>query len=317
MKLCGKSFEKTKKMNYQNALKKVNKMMSTVENIGKVASYIPELSNINPNYFGVHLATVKNKQYAVGDSEIPFSIQSIAKVLALVLVYKIKGGECWERVDVEPSGTPFNSLVQLEYEQGIPRNPFINAGAIVICDMLISLFENPKAELLKFIRNLAQNDAIDFDKQIATSENLTGFRNRALINLMKDFGNIHNDIDEVLDFYFNLCSIKMTCSELANTFLFLANKGTHTVTGEQILTTSRTKRINAIMQTCGFYDEAGEFSYRVGLPGKSGVGGGIVAIHPKKYCIVVWSPKLNKKGNSYRGMHFLEWFTTATESSIF
>jgi len=304
-------------MSYQTGLNKVYRKISAVQNLGKVASYIPELGNVNADYFGVHLVTVKNKQYAVGDSEVPFSIQSIAKVLALTLVYRHKGGECWERVGVEPSGTPFNSLVQLEYEKGIPRNPFINAGAIVICDMLISLFDNPKQEFLKFIRNLAQNTTIDFDEAIATSESMTGFRNRALINLMKDFGNIHNDIDEVLDFYFNLCSIKMTCNELANTFLFLANQGKHTITGEQILTTSRTKRINAIMQMCGFYDEAGEFSYKVGLPGKSGVGGGIIAIHPKKYCVVVWSPKLNKKGNSYRGVQFLEWFTTETASSIF
>ncbi|MFT5834805.1 MAG: glutaminase [Cognaticolwellia sp.] len=304
-------------MNYQTSLKKVNKMMSNIENIGNVAAYIPELGNVNPNHFGVHLATIKNKQYAIGDSEISFSIQSIAKVLALTLAYNAKGGELWERVGVEPSGTPFNSLVQLEYEKGIPRNPFINAGAIVICDILISLFDNPKKELLDFIRNLAQNSNLNFDETIVKSEKSTGFRNAALINLMKDFGNIHNDIEDVLDFYFNLCSIKMTCNELANTFLFLANHGEHTITGEQILTKSRTKRMNAIMQTCGFYDEAGDFSYKVGLPGKSGVGGGIVAIHPKKYCIVVWSPRLNEKGNSYRGMNFLEWFTTETASSIF
>jgi glutaminase len=304
-------------MHYQNTLNKVHKAALAIENKGNVASYIPELENVNPNHFGVHLATIKNKQFAIGDSEIRFSIQSITKVLALTLAYQIKGGELWERVGVEPSGTPFNSLVQLEYEKGIPRNPFINAGAIVICDILMSLFENPKKDFLDFIRKLAQNENINFDEIIVESEKSTGFRNAALINLMKDFGNIHNDIDAVLDLYFNLCSIKMTCNELANTFLFLANHGVHTITGEKILTKSRTKRINAIMQMCGFYDEAGDFSYKVGLPGKSGVGGGIVAIHPKKYCIVVWSPRLNKKGNSYRGMKFLEWFTTETASSIF
>lgn len=318
MKLCATLWGNLEKeMNYQTTLNKVYKKISTIENLGNVASYIPELSNVNPSYFGVHLTTIKNKQYAVGDSEISFSIQSISKVLALTLAYRNQGGQLWKRVGVEPSGTPFNSLVQLEYEQGIPRNPFINAGAIVICDILMSLFDNPKKELLNFIRNLAQNPNLDFDKTIVQSEKLTGFRNAALINLMKDFGNIHNEIEDVLDFYFNICSIKMTCNELANTYLFLANHGKHTITGEQILTESRTKRMNAIMQTCGFYDEAGEFSFKVGLPGKSGVGGGIVAIHPKKYCIVVWSPRLNKKGNSHRGMQFLEWFTTETASSIF
>jgi glutaminase len=309
--------EKYKKMHYQSTLNKVYKATLAIENQGNVAAYIPELKNVNPNHFGVHLTTIKNKQFAVGDSEIRFSIQSISKVLALTLAYQIKGGELWERVGVEPSGTPFNSLVQLEYEKGIPRNPFINAGAIVVCDILMSIFDNPKKEVLIFMRKLAQNENINFDETIVKSEKSTGFRNAALINLMKGFGNIHNDIDAVLDLYFNLCSIKMTCNELANTFLFLANNGKHTITGEQILTQSRTKRINAIMQMCGFYDEAGDFSYKVGLPGKSGVGGGIVAIHPNKYCIVVWSPRLNKKGNSYRGMQFLERFTTETADSIF
>ncbi len=304
-------------MSYQRTINKVYKSISAIGNQGKVAAYIPELGNVNAANFGVHLSTVKNKNYQAGNANESFSIQSIAKVLSLTLAYQSQEGNIWTRVGVEPSGTPFNSLVQLEYDSGIPRNPFINAGAIVICDILISLFDNPKAELLKFIRKIAHNEEIDFDNKIAESEKITGFRNAALINLMKDFGNIHNDIDTVLDFYFNLCSIKMTCQELANTFLFLANQGKDTFTGEQIITKSQTKRINAIMQTCGFYDEAGDFTYRVGLPGKSGVGGGIVAIYPQKYAIVVWSPKLNQKGNSYRGMKFLEQFTTETESSIF
>jgi glutaminase len=304
-------------MSYQRTIKKVFKKISKIENKGKVAIYIPELGNVLAKKFGVHLATTKNKQYQIGDANERFSIQSMAKVLALTLAYQSQDGKLWTRVGVEPSGTPFNSLVQLEHNLGIPRNPFINAGAIVICDILISLFENPKVELLNFIRKLAHNEKINFDRPIVESEKETGFRNAALINLMKDFGNIHNDIETVLDFYFNLCSIKMTCQELANTFLFLANQGIDTITGEKILTKSQAKRINAIMQSCGFYDEAGDFTYRVGLPGKSGVGGGIVAIHPKKYAIVVWSPKLNESGNSYRGMKFLEAFTTERESSIF
>lgn len=304
-------------MQYLKIIKKVSEKITQSENLGDVAAYIPELGNVNPNKFGVHLATIKSKQFGSGDSEERFSIQSIAKVLGLALAYKTKGGEIWERVDVEPSGTPFNSLLQLEYEKGIPRNPFINAGAIVISDILVSMFDNPKAELIEFVRKLAHNQSIDFCKTTVASEKMTGFRNAALINLMRDFGNIKNDIDVVLDFYFNLCSIRMSCKELANTFLVFANDGKHPITQEVILTKSRTKRMNAIMQTCGFYDEAGEFSFKVGLPGKSGVGGGIVAIYPRKYSIVVWSPKLNKKGNSYRGMNFLELFTSETEASIF
>lgn len=304
-------------MQYQKIIKKVNAEIIQIENLGEVASYIPELHKVDSEKFGVHLATVKNKQYGIGDSEEKFSIQSIAKVLALALAYQTEGGELWKRVGVEPSGTPFNSLLQLEYDKGIPRNPFINAGAIVVCDILISMFDNPKEALIQFVRKLSNNSTIDFCESTVKSEKSSGFRNAALVNLMKDLGNIHNEIEVVLDFYFNLCSIRMTCKELANTFLIFANEGKNTITGEEVLTKSRTKRMNAIMQTCGFYDEAGEFSFKVGLPGKSGVGGGIVAIYPRKYSIVVWSPKLNKKGNSYRGMKFLESFTTETEASIF
>lgn len=304
-------------MQYQKIIKKVNAEIIQIENLGEVASYIPELHKVDSEKFGVHLATVKNKQYGIGDSEEKFSIQSIAKVLALALAYQTEGGELWKRVGVEPSGTPFNSLLQLEYDKGIPRNPFINAGAIVVCDILISMFDNPKEALIQFVRKLSNNSTIDFCKNTVKSEKSSGFRNAALVNLMKDLGNIQNEIEVVLDFYFNLCSIRMTCKELANTFLIFANEGKNTITGEEVLTKSRTKRMNAIMQTCGFYDEAGEFSFKVGLPGKSGVGGGIVAIYPRKYSIVVWSPKLNKKGNSYRGMKFLESFTTETEASIF
>ncbi len=218
---------------------------------------------------------------------------------------------------MEPSGTPFNSLVQLEYDEGIPRNPFINAGALIISDVLVSHLNNPKKELLQFIRKLSGNPELKYCSRIAESEKSMGYRNAVLINLMKDFGNIHNDIDEVLDFYFNLCSIEMTCKELSRTFLFLASNGEDLITKEKYLSTSKSKRINAIMQLCGFYDEAGEFSFKVGLPGKSGVGGGIVAIHPNNYSITVWSPRLNTKGNSSEGMKFLELFTSEIESSIF
>lgn len=304
-------------MDYQELIEEIYLEVKNGDNSGKIASYIPELERVNPDKFGVNLTTIENKSYSVGHSDEKFSIQSIAKVLSLTLAYKIAGKELWERVGVEPSGTPFNSLVQLEYELGIPRNPMINSGAIVVCDMLISQFEDPKTELIGFIRYISDCPTIDYNKTIAESEKSMGYRNAGLINFIKSFGNIHNDVEEVLDLYFNLCSIEMTCNELTQTFLFLANKGRHLRTEEQIISISQSKRINAIMQSCGFYDEAGEFSYKVGLPGKSGVGGGIIAVHPGKYCIAVWSPRLNPKGNSYRGMKFLELFTSKTEFSIF
>lgn len=304
-------------MNYVEVFSKIYYQLEVSNDPGKVASYIPELRDVNPDKFGVHLTTIDDDHYDFGDSEERFSIQSIAKVLALVLAYKLEDEKLWDRVGVEPSGTPFNSLVQLEYDLGIPRNPLINAGALVICDVLVSKFENPKQEFIQFVRKVSNNSDIEFCSRIANSEKLAGYRNAALINLIKSFGNIKNDIDVVLDFYFNLCSIEMSCKELSRTFLFLAAYGVCPYTNETIISVSKSKRINAIMQLCGFYDEAGEFSFKVGLPGKSGVGGGIVAIHPNKYCIAVWSPRLNKKGNSNMGMKFLELFTTETQASIF
>jgi len=304
-------------MNYVEVFSKIYYQLEVSNDPGKVASYIPELRDVNPDKFGVHLTTIDDDHYDFGDSDERFSIQSIAKVLALVLAYKLEDEKLWDRVGVEPSGTPFNSLVQLEYDLGIPRNPLINAGALVICDILVSKLSNPKYEFIQFVRKVSDNPDIDYCSRIANSEKLAGYKNAALINLIKSFGNIKNDIDVVLDFYFNLCSIEMSCKELSRTFLFLAAYGVCPYTNETIISVSKSKRVNAIMQLCGFYDEAGEFSFKVGLPGKSGVGGGIVAIHPNKYCIAVWSPRLNKKGNSNMGMKFLELFTTEIQASIF
>ena len=304
-------------MNYNKIFEDIYVELSKVENQGSVASYIPELSGIDPNKFGVQLTTVEGDNFAFGDWNERFSIQSIAKVFTYVLAYSCIKSDLWERVGVEPSGTAFNSLVQLENDKGIPRNPFINAGAIVICDILVSQLKSPKEDVLKFIRELSGINNINFNSRVAESEKSTGFINMALVNFMKSFGNIHNDINQVMDLYFNICSIEMSCMELSKSFLFLANNGVVPYSGRRILSPSRTKRANALMQSCGFYDESGEFTFKVGLPGKSGIGGGIVAIHPQRYCITVWSPPLNPKGNSYKGMLFLEEFTTRTELSIF
>lgn len=304
-------------MNYQLALTHLCSAVQDLPDSGKVASYIPELGNVDPDKFGVFVHTLSGEKASYGDCQEKFSIQSIAKVLSLVLAYQHLEEDLWTRVGVEPSGDPFNSLVQLEYEHGIPRNPLINAGAIVVCDVLISALPDPQDALIHFIRSLSGLSELTYSKPIAKSEKATGFRNASLVNLMKSFGNIHNDIYSVLDLYFNLCSIEMTCRELSQTFLFLANRGINPLNEEIVLSESKTKRINAIMQLCGFYDEAGEFSFKVGIPGKSGVGGGIVAVLPEEYSIAVWSPRLNPKGNSFKGVSFLERFTSLTESSIF
>lgn len=305
------------KLDYQNIISKIYADLIGKENLGKVPDYIPELACIDENKFGVNLTDLEHNSFGAGDFKQKFSIQSISKVFALSFVYEKLEEKLWERVDVEPSGNAFNSLVQLEADNGIPRNPFINAGALVICDILLEICENPKDELLTFIRNLTEEDDVFFNEKVAASEMQNSFRNAAMCNYMKSFGNIKNKPEAVIELYCHLCSIEMTCKQLSKSFLYLANEGKEPSTQKQILSSSKVKRINAILLTCGFYDESGEFSFLVGLPGKSGVGGGIIAIYPKHYCIAVWSPKLNPKGNSYRGMKFLEEFTTQTGESIF
>ena len=218
---------------------------------------------------------------------------------------------------VEPSGSSFNSLIHLEYEKRIPRNPLINAGALVLTDIIVSHFHNPKERILQFMRELSGCDDIYFNKQVAQSERETGYRNFALAYFLKSFGNLHNDVEQVLDVYFHQCSIEMSCMELARATQLFAHHGINPYTGKRHLTASQAKRLNAIMQTCGFYDEAGEFTFAVGLPGKSGVGGGIMALLPGRYSIAVWGPELNAKGNSVLGMKALELFTTKTGLSVF
>jgi glutaminase len=304
-------------MNFKEVIEKVFQKVEGMEDKGELASYIPELANIDSGNFGVHITTISREDFGLGNFQEKFSIQSIAKVLSLCFAYKMLGESIWGRLGVEPSGTRFNSLIQLESDDGIPRNPFINAGAIVISDILLSNLENPKKDLLDFIKSLSEDQNINYSAKIAGSEKSVGYRNVALCNFIKSFGNIENDPEDVLDFYFDLCSLESNCKHLSELFLFLANNGKTVHDNNQILTKSQSKRINALMQTCGFYDESGEFAFKVGLPGKSGVGGGIIAIHPNEYAIAVWSPKLNEKGNSYKGVRFLEEFTTLSELSIF
>ena len=304
-------------MDYQKILNTIEEELKYFDVYGKVASYIPELAKVDRRKFGMHLYGVDSKHAAFGDSTEKFSIQSISKVFTLTMAMKLLGEDLWDRVDVEPSGDPFNSLSQLEYERGIPRNPFINSGALVIADILVSNLNNPKRELLDFVRKITNNPNIDYDKTIATSEKSVGFRNYALVNYMKALGNIKNDVETIVDFYFFQCSLTMSCEELSTAFMIYANNGNILETGKNLFSKTKIKRINSLMQTCGFYDEAGEFSFRVGLPGKSGVGGGIVAIHPSQYSVAVWSPILNAKGNSELGMAALEKLTTLSGLSIF
>lgn len=301
---------------YQAVLEKIHQEVIALRPDGEVASYIPGLSKVPPEKFGMHLHTAEGEDFSVGDSTEAFSIQSITKVLLISMVLSTAGRKIWRRVGVEPSGNPFNSLIQLEHERGIPRNPFINSGALVVCDFLMSLYDDPLSEFLNFVRLVSGVPDINIDRFIAESERDVAYRNLAMLNFMKDFGNIHNNVEEIIDFYCAACSIRMSCGELAQTFSLFMNHG-RLESGEQVLSVRRAKRINALMLTCGFYDESGEFAFKVGLPGKSGVGGGIAAVYPGKYSVAVWSPPLNTKGNSAAGCLALEMLTDLTGTSIF
>ena len=318
-KMCGRfwrgGFEIS--MDYQLILETISREASALGGAGRVASYIPELAKVPADRFGMALVTLDGELFTVGDARERFSVQSISKVFTLTLAIQQVGEKLFERVGKEPSGNPFNSLVQLEYEHGIPRNPFINAGALVVTDELLSHLPDAKAAVLNFARRLSGSSDLQYDASVAASERQTGFTNIALANYLKSHGNLHHDVETVLDAYFHHCSLTMSCVELAQAFLFLANHGVLPATGERLLTGSQTKRLNAILLTCGFYDEAGEFAFRVGLPGKSGVGGGIAALMPGRWAVTVWSPEINRHGNSVRGMKALELLTTMTGESIF
>lgn len=303
-------------MDFQSVIEDIYREVLPMVGQGKVADYIPALKKVSPQKFGIALETIAGDCFQVGDAQEKFSIQSISKVFNLTLGIQTVGDKLWQRVGLEPSGNPFNSLIQLEYENGIPRNPFINAGALVVVDVLLDELAHPNDEMLAFVDGLRCSQIL-YDEEVAQSERETGFNNLALVNFMRAHSNIRHSDDAILDVYCHQCAITMSCAGLARSFLFLANNGVVPGSGERILNVSQTKRVNAIMLTCGFYDEAGEFAYLVGLPGKSGVGGGIVAVIPGKLSIAVWSPGLNPHGNSLLGIKVLELFTTKTGLSIF
>lgn len=304
-------------MDYQQVIENIYQEILPYAKEGKQATYIPELAKVNPDQFGMCINTIYGESASIESADTRFSIQSISKVFSLAMCLSIKGDELWKRVGKEPSGTKFNSLVQLELEHGIPRNPFLNSGAIVMADILLSNLTNPEEDFLNFVRAVSGNNTIDYNREVAASERENGYLNAAIVNLLKYNKNIDNDIERVLQFYFLMCSVEMSCRELSLAFLAFANHRRKFDYAGIALTASQVKRMNAIMQTCGFYDEAGEFAYLVGLPGKSGVGGGIVAIYPLQYSVAVWSPRLNAKGNSVMGLKALELLTSETKESIF
>lgn len=304
-------------MDYSAILETIQRDLRPYLGTGRVADYIPELANVPPDRFGMAIVTVAGDVYRIGDADERFSIQSISKLFACTIAFQLLGDELWTRVGREPSGTAFNSLVQLEAEQGKPRNPFINAGALVVTDVLSRRFVSAETALVEFMRRLTGERNIDYDMSVAQSELAHAHRNSAMAHFIASFGNLTMPPETVVDAYCRQCAISMSCVELARAALFLANGGVVPSTGERILDVSSAKRLSALMLTCGTYDAAGDFVYRVGLPAKSGVGGGIVAVLPGEMAVCVWSPGLDAHGNSLAGVLALEALTTLTGHSIF
>jgi glutaminase len=304
-------------MPFQRVLEEIHHEVAPHFGKGRVADYIPALASADPRKFGMAVASVDGSLNTVGDAEEKFSIQSISKVFTLMIALSRYGDEVWTRVGKEPSGTKFNSLVQLELEKGVPRNPFINAGALVVSDMLATALRRPKELIRDYARVLSRNFDLDFDEEVAKSELATAHVNAALAHLMKSHGHINSSVETLLDVYCHQCALSMSCVDLARAFLPLAGHGHSPLAAEAVLTERQAKRINALMLTCGFYDSVGSFAYRVGLPGKSGVGGGIACVMPGEFAVTVWSPELDRSGNSYVGSIALELFARFTRRSIF
>jgi glutaminase len=283
---------------------------------GQVASYIPELGGVDPRKFGMAVVTADGEEAAFGDADEPFSLQSITKLFALMLALNHGGDEIWTRVGKEPSGTPFNHLALLEGERGVPRNPFVNAGALVVTDYLMRVRRDVGRLTRDFVAFLSEAPAAALDDAVAASEIATAFQNRAIANLLKVHRSIDHAPNAVVDAYCRQCSLAVTVRQLARAGLPLALQGHSAVAGETVMTPRLVRRVNAVMMTCGMYDSTGNFAYRVGLPAKSGVGGGIVAVAPGIGSVAVWSPELDQAGNSLVGTAALEIFVQHTNWSV-
>lgn len=306
-------------MDWQAVVNEIEASVRPVLGQGRVADYIPALAAVDARKFGLAIALGDGNQYCLGDADELFSIQSISKVFTLSMALRVVGDQLWERVGREPSGSPFNSIVQLEHERGIPRNPLINAGAIVVTDHLVeaSGAKTVVANLLERLHLLAEDDSIGVNAAVAASESDAGARNRALASFMEAYGNLKCPVEETLAAYFAHCSIEMSCRQLARAALFLAFDGCDPLSGQRMVSSKACRQINAVMMSCGHYDNSGDFTYRIGLPGKSGVGGGILVIAPGHGAITVWSPGLNAAGTSAVGSVALETLVKATAWSVF
>jgi len=302
----------------QNQLEKACQSIQQEIGVGQVANYIPALAKVPADKFGAAIVTVQGETARYGDSQEPFSIQSISKLFSLTAALDQRGAELWRRVGREPSGNSFNSIVQLEREHGKPRNPFINAGALVVTDSILAnqTTDTSTENLLSLVQQLADDKSVFIDSVVAESELATAHRNASLAYFMQSFNNLEHSVDDVLKVYCHQCAIAMSCEQLARSALFLCCNGKDPVAKKRIVGSKRARRINALMMLCGHYDASGDFAHRVGLPGKSGVGGGIVVVVPDTAAVAVWSPCLNANGNSHAGTAALEALVEKTKWNI-
>ena len=302
-------------MNKKLVIEEIARDVKKFYGLGKKADYIPLLSDVSPNQFALTLIDNQGEIISVGDDEVSFSIQSVSKVLTLTMVLEEIGDEIWGRMEREPSGKAFDSLIHLEEFNGVPSNPFINSGAIVLADILLEIYGDQALDkYLNFVRKITGNPELSIQHEIYLSEKLTGNKNFAFAHYMKSYGNLNHEVEQVLDLYFQTCSLYLTNIDLAKAFYFLSNKGI-SLFGDRVTSHRHCKRINSLMFTCGTYNEVGDFAYLVGLPVKSGVSGAIAGCLPNEYSVSVWSPELNKKGNSYLGFKALELLTTMLDTS--
>ncbi|TVR22626.1 MAG: glutaminase A [Nitriliruptor sp.] len=269
---------------------------------GSLADYIPELTRADPNHFGIAVVTADGYRYAVGDVDVPFTIQSVSKAFTYGMALDHRGAAAVEeRVGVEPSGEAFNSI-SLDPGTGRPRNPMINAGAIAVTGMLPDREAEPRFEHIRSTFSRFAARELTWDDEVYASESATGFRNRAIANLLRSFDILDGPTDPVVEDYFRQCSLQVTCSDLATMAATLAHGGVNPVTGDAVLTLGNVEKVLSVMATCGMYDYSGTWVYEVGLPAKSGVGGGVLGVLPGQFGIALFSPLLDEKFNSVRGV---------------
>jgi glutaminase len=300
----------------QSLLERISRAARPLARTGRVASYIPGLGDVEPSQFGIAIATLEGNIYATGDSDQPFSIQSISKVFALTLAMRLKDNELWERVGRLPSSNQFNSLIELELEEGKPRNPFLNPGALAVSDMLSSRNTQMELAVLALLRDLSGNPALQYDLGVARGEFACAHRNLAAAHLMKSFGNFRNPVEDVVKAYCAQCAITASCKDLAVAALFLANGGVD-LRLHQVLELRQSQQVCALMMSSGTYEASGETAFSIGLPIKSGVGGGVLAVIPRFGTVCAWSPPLDEKGNSVAGLKAIELLAIEMEKTVF